>query len=154
MERRAQHKLKMRLRRAAFDPQTTLETFDFSTCPKVSQKEIADLATCRFVEQHQNVFFVGPSGVGKSHLAQALGHEACRRGYDLAELAPNPRRDASPTVTNAFDFRPLARPSHKLRRKPRNLRGSSSFRTPGPTTRVRKGMSPRAYFRSRKSRVI
>jgi len=82
VERRAQHKLKMRLRRAAFDPQKTLETFDFSACPKLSQKEIADLATCRFIERHENVFFVGP-GVGKSHLAQALGHEACRRGYDV-----------------------------------------------------------------------
>jgi DNA replication protein DnaC len=86
VERRAQHKLKMRLRRAAFDPQKTLETFDFSACPKLSQKEIADLATCRFVEHHQNAFFVGPAGVGKSHLAQALGHEACRRGYDVLFL--------------------------------------------------------------------
>jgi DNA replication protein DnaC len=86
VERRAQHKLKMRLRRAAFDPQKTLETFDFSACPKLSQKEIADLATCRFVERHQNAFFVGPAGVGKSHLAQALGHEACRRGYDVLFL--------------------------------------------------------------------
>jgi DNA replication protein DnaC len=42
-----------------------------------------DLATCRFIERHENVFFVGPAGVGKSHLAQALGHEACRRGDDV-----------------------------------------------------------------------
>jgi DNA replication protein DnaC len=84
IERRAQHKLRMRLRRAAFDPQKTLETFDFTVAAKLNQKELIDLATCRFVEQHQNVFFVGPAGVGKSHLAQALGHEACRRGYDVA----------------------------------------------------------------------
>jgi DNA replication protein DnaC len=83
VERRAQAKLKMRLRRAAFDPQKTLETFDFSACPKLSQREVVDLATCRFIEKKQNVFFVGPAGVGKSHLAQALGHEACRRGYDV-----------------------------------------------------------------------
>jgi DNA replication protein DnaC len=82
-ERRAQAKLKMRLRRAAFDPQKTLETFDFGACPKISRQEVTDLATCRFVERHQNVFFVCPAGVGKSHLAQALGHEACRRGYDV-----------------------------------------------------------------------
>ena len=86
VERRAQHKLKMRLRRAAFDPQKTLETYDFSACPKLSQKEVADLATCRFIERHQNIFFVGPAGVGKSHLAQALGHEACRRGYEVLFL--------------------------------------------------------------------
>lgn len=81
--RRAQAKLKMRLRRAAFDPQKTIETFDFAAAPKLNQKEVIDLATCRFIERKQNVFFVGPAGVGKSHLAQALGHEACRRGYDV-----------------------------------------------------------------------
>ena len=87
IERRAQHKLKMRLRRAAFDSQKTLESFDFSASPKLSQKEIVDLATCRYIEKKQNVFFVGPSGVGKSHLAQALGHEACRRGYEVLFLS-------------------------------------------------------------------
>jgi DNA replication protein DnaC len=81
--RRGQAKLKMRLRRAAFDPQKTVETFDFSATPKLNQKEIIDLATCRFIDKKQNVFFVGPAGVGKSHLAQAIGHEACRRGYDV-----------------------------------------------------------------------
>lgn len=86
IERRAQHKLRVRLRRAAFDPQKTLETFDFTSCPKLNQREVIDLGTCRFVDQHQNVFFVGPAGVGKSHLAQALGHEACRRGYDVVFL--------------------------------------------------------------------
>lgn len=84
--RRGQHKLKVRMRRAAFDPQKTIEAFDFAACPNLSQRELADLATCRFIEAKQNVFFVGPSGVGKSHLAQALGHEACRRGYDVLFL--------------------------------------------------------------------
>jgi DNA replication protein DnaC len=83
VERRAQSKLKMRLRRAAFDPQKTIETFDFASAPRLNQRDIIDLATCRFIEKKQNVFFVGPAGVGKSHLAQALGHEACRRGYDV-----------------------------------------------------------------------
>lgn len=83
VERRAQSKLRLRLRRAAFDPKKTLETFDFSACPKLSRQEIVDLATCRYMGKHQNVFFVGQSGVGKSHLAQALGHEACRRGYEV-----------------------------------------------------------------------
>ncbi len=81
--RRSQHKLKTRMRRAAFDPQKTIEAFDFNACPQLSQREVADLATCRFIEAKQNVFFVGPAGVGKSHHAQALGHQACRRGYDV-----------------------------------------------------------------------
>lgn len=42
----------------------------------------ADLATARFVEQAENVLFVGPAGVGRSHLAQALSHRAVRRGHE------------------------------------------------------------------------
>ena len=40
-----------------------------------------DLATCRFVERKEWAIFIGPVGVGKSHLIQALGHQACRQGY-------------------------------------------------------------------------
>ena len=42
-----------------------------------------ELATCQFVARHQPLLIVGPSGVGKSHLAQALGWEACKRGYEV-----------------------------------------------------------------------
>ena len=40
---------------------------------------IRDLATCRFIQRSENVFFLGPTGLGKTHLAQALAHAACRR---------------------------------------------------------------------------
>jgi DNA replication protein DnaC len=83
VERRAQKQLTLRLRRASFDLEKTLEGFDFTFNATVPRAQIIDLATGRFVERHENVLIQGPAGVGKSHLAQALGHEACRRGFDV-----------------------------------------------------------------------
>ncbi|MCI0407156.1 MAG: IS21-like element helper ATPase IstB [Acidobacteria bacterium] len=83
VERRAQKQLQLRLRRAAFDLEKTFEGFDFAFNPSVNRQQIFDLATSRFVERHESVLIQGPAGVGKSHLAQALGHEACRRGFDV-----------------------------------------------------------------------
>jgi DNA replication protein DnaC len=83
VERRAQKQLTLRLRRATFDLEKTLEGFDFSFNPSVNRQQVFDLATCLFIERKENVLVQGPAGVGKSHLAQALGHEACRRGFDV-----------------------------------------------------------------------
>jgi DNA replication protein DnaC len=83
VERRAQSALRLRLRRGAFAPDKTLEGFDFSFNPKLNKAQVFDLATCQFVARHENVLLYGPTGVGKSHLAQALAHEACRRGFEV-----------------------------------------------------------------------
>lgn len=83
VERRQQKQLTLRLRRASFDLEKTLEGFDFTFNPTVPRAQVLDLATGRFIERHENVLIQGPAGVGKSHLAQALGHEACRRGFDV-----------------------------------------------------------------------
>ena len=82
VERRAQKQLSLRLRRAAFPAGHTLESFDFAFNPQINRQKVLDLATCTFIERKENVLICGPTGVGKSHLAQALGHEACRRDYD------------------------------------------------------------------------
>ena len=86
VERRGQKQLDMRLRRSRLDLGKTLEAFDFNFNPSVNRREIFDLATCAFVRSAESVFLLGPTGVGKPHLAQALGHEAVRRGFDVLYL--------------------------------------------------------------------
>lgn len=83
VERRAHKQLELRLRRAAFTGEKTLEGFDWSFNPNLNRRQIQDLATCQWIERKEVVLIVGPSGVGKSHLAQALGQEACRRSYQV-----------------------------------------------------------------------
>ena len=83
VERRGQKQLALRVRRAALNTGKTLETFDFTFNPGVNRQLIYDLATGNFIRDRRNVLLCGPTGVGKSHLAQALAHEACRRGFDV-----------------------------------------------------------------------
>ena len=81
VERRAQRQLHLRIRRAAINTTKTLEGFDFNFNPSVNRQQVLDLATCTYIDRKRNVLICGPTGVGKTHLAQALTHEACRRGY-------------------------------------------------------------------------
>src|SRR5207247_7158481 len=60
-----------------------VEGVDLSFNPSMSRQQILALASGEYVRLKRNVLICGPSGVGKSHLAQALGHEACRQGYDV-----------------------------------------------------------------------
>lgn len=83
IERRESKKLSLRLSRASFEEEKTLEGFDFTFNPKINHKLIRDLATCAFIEKGEHVLLYGPAGTGKSHVAQALGHQACRKGYDV-----------------------------------------------------------------------
>ncbi len=80
VERRDAKQLDLRLRRASFEHHKALEDFDFRFNPKVPKSKIIDLATCGFIEKRENVCIVGPTGVGKSHIAQAIGHRACIAG--------------------------------------------------------------------------
>lgn len=71
----------MRTALARFPFVKPLETFDFAYQPSIDRKQIAELATCRFIEHGDNVILLGPPGVGKTHLAVALGLKAIERGY-------------------------------------------------------------------------
>jgi DNA replication protein DnaC len=87
VERRDGKQLEQRVRRANFEHAKTLEDFDFHFNPNVPKARVIDLATCSFVERRQNVLLLGPTGVGKSHIAQALGHRACRLGKNVLHIA-------------------------------------------------------------------
>ncbi|MCL2459718.1 MAG: IS21-like element helper ATPase IstB [Desulfobulbus sp.] len=61
---------------SGFPMKKTLDTFDFTFQPSIDRRQIEELATMRFMETAENIVFLGPSGVGKTHLATALGMEA------------------------------------------------------------------------------
>jgi DNA replication protein DnaC len=81
--RRENKKFSMRLRRAQFRTTKTLEQFDFGRLPKLNRQLVHELASGRYLQEKAPVLIVGPSGIGKSHLAQALGHCAVRQGVDV-----------------------------------------------------------------------
>jgi DNA replication protein DnaC len=83
VERRAQKQLVLRIRRAALNTTKTLEGFDFNFNPAINRQQLLQLATCDYIRQKGNVLICGPTGVGKTHLAHALAHEACRQGFDV-----------------------------------------------------------------------
>jgi len=66
------------VRLAGFPYRKSLSDFDFAFQPSVSEKQLRELAAGAYLERSENVLLLGPPGVGKSHLAVALGLEACR----------------------------------------------------------------------------
>ena len=80
---RHQRLMNRRTQAADFRGLKTLEDFDWSFNPSVNRKQIFDLATGRFIREAKDVLFLGPPGVGKTHLAQALGYEAIKMNFQV-----------------------------------------------------------------------
>ena len=73
-----------RIRLARFAEDCCFATYDFGfNADQLPPATIRDLATCRFIKERQNLLLAGPPGMGKSFIAQAIGHEACKRGYEV-----------------------------------------------------------------------
>ena len=91
VERRDQKHVTNRLTAAGFEEECMLERFDWSAKIRIDKARLTDLFGLHFIERKENVAFCGPVGVGKSFLAQALGHAACRV-CTVARLAWSLRR--------------------------------------------------------------
>lgn len=75
--------VRMKTRMARLPYHKTLDQFDFNFQPSIEERRIRDLATLRFVEHQENLIFLGPPGVGKTHLAVALALEAIKQRYTV-----------------------------------------------------------------------
>ena len=86
VSRRDSQAATLRAQRAQLDPAMQLEAWDPTAKVTFDQQLLNELVTLRFLEAHAHVAIVGPVGVGKTFLAQALGHIACRRGHSVLAL--------------------------------------------------------------------
>jgi len=80
MEFRADNRLKRRIRDARFPLIKTMESFDFEAATSLDKRLIRELTDGVYIKEQKNIIFVGKTGTGTTHLATALGREACRQG--------------------------------------------------------------------------
>ena len=87
IDRRQQRKHQRLERSAGFDNVKRLADFDFAAVPGLDRSLVLDLATCQFIQKKQNWLLCGPTGVGKSHLATAIGYEAIKRNFTVMSVS-------------------------------------------------------------------
>ena len=81
MHVRHERLMQRHLKLASFRETKTLDDFDWRFNPSIKRKPICDLAAGHFIRERKDVLMIGPPGVGKSHLAQAIGYEAIKAGF-------------------------------------------------------------------------
>jgi DNA replication protein DnaC len=79
--RRSDRLIERRIKQAGFRDPKTLDAFDFGFNKKMDRRLVFELATGRFIAQHEDVLFLGPPGTGKSHVAQAIGRAVITQGH-------------------------------------------------------------------------
>jgi DNA replication protein DnaC len=110
LERKDERRVTTMLKLSGLPPGKTLEDFDWTFQPRADRRQIESLATCSYVRDKTNVLFLGPPGVGKSHLAAALGVKPSRTASPFRTLcsmisctrsAPMPQSRRSGSARNA-----------------------------------------------------
>ena len=81
LQARSENRLARRMREAKFPLLKPMETFDLEAVPELDIRVFRDLCGCDYIREKRNVIFSGRSGTGKTHMATALGIEACRNNY-------------------------------------------------------------------------
>jgi DNA replication protein DnaC len=81
LQARAENRLNRRIRESKFPLLKPLETFDLSAVPDLDIRLLRELAGAGYIQEHRNVIFLGRSGTGKTHMATALGIEACKNNF-------------------------------------------------------------------------
>lgn len=80
---RQQRQIERRIKVAGFRDLKTLEDFDWAFNPTIKRQPFYELATGQFIRQRRDVLLIGPPGLGKSHLAQAIGHHVIQAGFQV-----------------------------------------------------------------------
>ena len=83
VSRKEQRSVQNRIKSARFPVLKSLDDFDYSFQPSIDKKKVEELSNLRFIDNKENILFLGPSGVGKTHLATSLGIRACESGYKV-----------------------------------------------------------------------
>jgi DNA replication protein DnaC len=88
IEQAARHERKVarRIRWSRLGPDVTLDQFDFAARPDLSPNVVRELCTCRFIEERRNLLLVGRPSTGKTTVARAIGHAACRKLYFVLKI--------------------------------------------------------------------
>jgi DNA replication protein DnaC len=89
IQRREAASLARRLSKARFEQEKTFEGYDFARYPIKLQQNVRELMVGNYLEQKQHILIMGPTGTGKTHLAQAFGHHACRQGKKVRFIRAN-----------------------------------------------------------------
>jgi len=79
IELRRDRSLQRLISHAHLESNKTLEHFDFTFNPTIKPQQIRELSTCHFMDKAENILFIGPTGTGKTYLAKAIAHSACRK---------------------------------------------------------------------------